>query len=103
MTGVSPRSSRYPPTPRSTLRGSGSARNAAMSPRMGSGMTGSSRSNMLVTLRAVAALAGQRFERALARGGELIARLPGGQLLGLGDDPGRQHIELRILNHALEV
>src|SRR5207245_515081 len=42
-TGVSPRPSRYTPTPRSTLRGSGSARNAAMRPRIGSGMTVSAR------------------------------------------------------------
>src|SRR3984893_6006438 len=100
-TGVSPRSSRYTPTPRSTLRGSGSARNAAMRPRIGSGMTGSSRSNMLVTPRQL--LARQGAECPLASRLELIAGLPRRHDIGLRDEPRGQHIELRVLNHAVEV
>src|ERR1700730_17646209 len=100
-TGVSPRSSRYTPTPRSTLRGSGSARNAAMRPRIGSGMTRSSPSNMLLTPREL--LAGQGAECLLARRFELIAGLPRRHAIGLRDEPRGQHIELRVLNHAVEV
>src|SRR3984957_15042600 len=50
-TGVLPSSSRYTPTPKSTLRGSVSARNAAISPRMASSGKRSSLSNMAGLLR----------------------------------------------------
>src|ERR1700716_1454058 len=100
-TGVSPRSSRYTPTPRSTLRGSGSARSAAMSQRIGSGMTGSSRSNMPGDSARL--LAGQGAECLLARRFELIAGLPRRHGIGLRDEPRGQHVELRVLNHALDV
>src|SRR5262249_26014759 len=87
--------------PRSTLRGSGSARYAAMRARIGSGITGSRRSNMGSSPAAL--LAALRGERALTRRLELIARFPAWHGIGLCDQPRRHHVELRVLDHAVEV
>src|ERR1700680_3831341 len=100
-TGVSPRSSRYTPTPRSTLRGSGSARQAAMRPRIGSAAMGSRRSNMRFV--SVALVACDCGEGALARRLEFIAGFPGGHGVGLGDEPRGEHAEARVLDHAVEI
>src|SRR5919108_5610202 len=47
-------------------------------------------------------LAAERGDRLAARRLELIAGLPLGHGIGLGDEPGAEHIELRVLNHAVE-
>src|SRR5437762_5964069 len=72
-----------------------------MRPRIGSGMTDSSRSNMLTDSAGL--LAGQCAECLLARRLEFIAGLPRRHGIGLGDEPRGQHVELRVLDHAVEV
>src|SRR5215469_7233004 len=72
-----------------------------MSARIGSGMTGSRRSNMCFAPAVL--LAARGGQRALACRLELIARFPARHGLGLGDQPCRQHVQLCVLDHAVKV